>query len=303
MPRRQTRRRRPRTTTITSPTLTAWRAALEASTPTSLPSCWPSTSSELCGAGAGREGSQLGRDPSSGCSVMAHPRSRFARPLCREEIGVAWAAHTNLGDYTTAALVWLERCGRGEHGLGRRDTQLLALPPVHCTTFHAQANADALPPCPAANFPSLVERLVPADPASLSPVRKLPGGEVVATWRACSGSPRASRSSSATRSEAPSTAAKLSSTSGDSGRAARWGLHWQQLGRQRYCSFEAIPLLPVFDKVKGPNPTLLCSCIFSQLAPHFIAAIPPSSEPLCPPLCPTTRSLPRQRLDPPTLPS
>lgn len=32
----------------------------------------------------------------------------------REEIAVAYAEHTNLGDYTTAALIWLEQCGRGE---------------------------------------------------------------------------------------------------------------------------------------------------------------------------------------------
>ncbi|EFN51328.1 hypothetical protein CHLNCDRAFT_55184 [Chlorella variabilis] len=31
-----------------------------------------------------------------------------------EELGVAWAEHTNLGDYTAATLVWLERCGTGE---------------------------------------------------------------------------------------------------------------------------------------------------------------------------------------------
>jgi hypothetical protein len=33
---------------------------------------------------------------------------------CREEVAVAWAHHTNLGDFTTAALMWLERCGQGE---------------------------------------------------------------------------------------------------------------------------------------------------------------------------------------------
>ena len=32
----------------------------------------------------------------------------------REEIGLAWGRHANDGDYTTAALIWLERCGRGE---------------------------------------------------------------------------------------------------------------------------------------------------------------------------------------------
>jgi hypothetical protein len=36
-----------------------------------------------------------------------------AVPLRREEVAVAWAHHINLGDYTTAALMWLERCGMG----------------------------------------------------------------------------------------------------------------------------------------------------------------------------------------------
>lgn len=38
-------------------------------------------------------------------------------PHCREEIGLAWGRHANDGDYTTAALVWLERCGKGEAGV------------------------------------------------------------------------------------------------------------------------------------------------------------------------------------------
>jgi hypothetical protein len=39
----------------------------------------------------------------------------YVCPLdCREEMSVAWAEHTNLGDYTTAALIWLENCGKGE---------------------------------------------------------------------------------------------------------------------------------------------------------------------------------------------
>ncbi len=37
-----------------------------------------------------------------------------ALPPRRELIGLAWGRHANDGDYTTAALIWLERCGRGE---------------------------------------------------------------------------------------------------------------------------------------------------------------------------------------------
>ena len=39
---------------------------------------------------------------------------------------------------------------------------------------------------PAANYPNLAERWVPAVPASLSPVRQVPGGEILAAWRLCS---------------------------------------------------------------------------------------------------------------------
>ncbi|PSC73469.1 cytokinin riboside 5 -monophosphate phosphoribohydrolase LOG3-like [Micractinium conductrix] len=38
--------------------------------------------------------------------------ARVLEQQIKEEIAVAWASHTNLGDYTAAALEWLEHCGR-----------------------------------------------------------------------------------------------------------------------------------------------------------------------------------------------
>ena len=51
------------------------------------------------------------------CANIRALTSRLHLPLARlhrEEIGVAWGQHNNLGDYTTAALAWLERCGQRE---------------------------------------------------------------------------------------------------------------------------------------------------------------------------------------------
>ncbi|KAI3439089.1 hypothetical protein D9Q98_001499 [Chlorella vulgaris] len=66
----------------------------------------------------------------------------------REEVAVAWAHHINLGDYTTAALMWLERCGKAD---------LAAL----ANTFEV------------------------TEPAELSPVRAVPAAQVQQTWQTC----------------------------------------------------------------------------------------------------------------------
>lgn len=66
----------------------------------------------------------------------------------KEEIAVAYAEHTNLGDYATAALIWLEQCGR-------------------------------------ANFPRLVGKTLAREPAALSPVRTVPAAKVGGAQAAC----------------------------------------------------------------------------------------------------------------------
>ncbi|KAL4434491.1 hypothetical protein ABPG75_000932 [Micractinium tetrahymenae] len=66
----------------------------------------------------------------------------------KEEIAVAYAEHTNLGDYTTAALIWLEQCGR-------------------------------------ANFQRLAEKARVRDAAALSPLRAVPVAKIRAAQGAC----------------------------------------------------------------------------------------------------------------------
>jgi hypothetical protein len=47
---------------------------------------------------------------------------------------VAWAEHTNLGDYTTAVLMWLEGGGKGERLLAPSAEPASLLPAFHTAT-------------------------------------------------------------------------------------------------------------------------------------------------------------------------
>jgi len=61
---------------------------------------------------------------------------------------------------------------------------------LHAVMFHVTRSLHVQSPpihlFYAANYPNLAERWVPAVPASLSPVRQVPGGEILAAWRLCS---------------------------------------------------------------------------------------------------------------------
>ena len=87
---------------------------------------------------------------SAGAAGLAAVLASASSPLPghREEIAVAWASHTNLGDYTAAALEWLEHCGRP-------------------------------------SFYNLQQRLAAQEPAALSPVRSAAAEDVLKPWRAC----------------------------------------------------------------------------------------------------------------------
>ena len=103
---------------------------------------------------------------------------------------MAWAHHTNLGDYTTASLAWLERCGKGARCRGWATRCGCHRPPptARCSACHNSAS----PPCPAAapalaaaNFSELAVGKVPAKPATLSPARVTPPAATLGKWDAC----------------------------------------------------------------------------------------------------------------------